>query len=302
MKNTSKLKKIFRLENLWNLIIYAILAFLAFITLFPFWVLIVGSITSSETYYANGGMMLIPTELDFSAYKYIFAKGWASPIISGYIVTIAETLIGVGVNLVLSAMLAYALSRPHLPGKSIMMKFVFFTTLFSGGLIPSYLLNVSLGFVNNFWVYIIPTAISAFNVVVLRNFFMSIPHELEEAAIIDGASNLRVFLQIVLPLAVPGLATIALFYAVSHWNEWFNAVLYMRDQTLWPLQMYLREILVKSDVTSLFNVYMMDTSELPPSFATKGATTIVTTLPILVLYPFLQRYFVQGMTMGSVKG
>lgn len=298
----NKFEKIFRIQNLWKVIIYSILVLLAFITLFPFWTLIVGSITSSATYYANGGMLFFPVEFDISAYTYIFAKGWESPIISGYIVTIAETLLGTAINLILTAMLAYALSRPVLPGKNLMMKFVFFTTLFSGGLIPTYLLNVSLGFVNNFWVYIIPSAINAFNVIVLRNFFKTIPYDLEEAARCDGANNLQIFLRIVLPLAVPGLATISLFYAVGHWNEWFSAVLYMRDQTLWPLQMFLREILVKSDTTSLFNMMVMDTTELPPSFATKGATTIVTTLPILVLYPFLQRYFVQGMTMGSVKG
>lgn len=298
----NKFRKIFRVENLWKVVIYFVLILLAFITLFPFWNLLVGSITSSATYYAHGGVVWFPVEFDLSAYEYIFIKGWDSPIITGYAVTIAETVIGTMINLILTATLAYALSRPSLPGKNVMMKLVFFTTLFSGGLIPSYLLNVALGFVNNFWVYIIPTAISAFNVIVLRNFFKTIPYELEEAAIIDGASNLRVFLNIVLPLAVPGLATIALFYAVSHWNEWFSAVLYMRDQSMWTLQMFMREIVVKSDTTSLFNMQVMDTGELPPSFATKGATTIVTTLPILALYPFLQKYFVQGMTMGSIKG
>lgn len=297
-----KLRKILRVENFWKVVIYSILILLAFITLFPFWNLVVGSITSSATFYANGGIVWYPQEFDISAYEYIFSKGWNSPIISGYVITIAETVLGTAINLVLTCMLSYALSRPHLPGKNLMMKIVFFTTLFSGGLIPSYLLNVTLGFVNNFWVYIIPGAISAFNVIVLRNFFKTIPYELEEAAIIDGASNLRVFLNIVLPLALPGLATISLFYAVAHWNEWFSAVLYMRDQTLWPLQMYLREVLVKSEVGLFSDVVVGNVTELPPSFAAKGATTVVTTLPILVLYPFLQKYFVQGMTMGSLKG
>lgn len=297
-----KLRKILRIENFWKFIIYSILILLAFITLFPFWNLVVGSITSTATFYANGGIVWYPQEFDISAYEFIFSRGWNSPIITGYVITIAETVLGTAINLVLTCMLAYALSRPHLPGKNLMMKTVFFTTLFSGGLIPSYLLNVTLGFVNNFWVYIIPGAISAFNVIVLRNFFKTIPYELEEAAIIDGASHLRVFLNIVLPLALPGLATISLFYAVAHWNEWFSAVLYMRDQSMWPLQMFLREILVKSELASFSDVIVDSTNELPPSFAAKGATTVVTTAPILVLYPFLQKYFVQGMTMGSLKG
>lgn len=286
-----------------KVIIYLILILLALITLFPFWYVVVGSITSPATFYTSGGIMLWPTEFDLTSYTYVFSKGWQSPILQGYWTTIKLTLVGTALSMALTAMLAYALSRRVLPGKNVMMMIVFFTTIFSGGLIPTFLLNNALKLNNSFWVYIIPNVVNAFNVVVLRNFFKTIPYELEEAAKIDGASDIRVFLQVILPLALPGLATIALFYAVSYWNEWFSAVLYIRDRALWPLQMFMRDILINSDISAMENHAIMETvEELPPTFAVKGATTIATTLPILFVYPFLQKYFVQGMTMGSIKG
>lgn len=286
-----------------KILIYLVLTLLALITLFPFWYVVVGSVTSASTFYSTSGIMLWPKELDFSSYAYMFSKGWQSPILQGYWTTIKITVIGTAISMTLTSLLAYALSRRYLPGHNLMTMCVFFTTIFTSGLIPSYLLNNALKLNNSFWVYIVPGAISAFNVVVLRNFFQTIPYELEEAAKIDGASDVRVFLQVILPLAVPGLATIALFYAVGYWNEWFTAVLYIRDRALWPLQMFMREILVNSDISAMENHAIIETlEELPPTFSVKGATTIATTLPILFVYPFLQKYFVKGMTMGSIKG
>ena len=298
-----KLKKAMKEITVSKVIIYLVLIVLALLTIFPFWYVIVGSLTSASTYYSTSGIMLWPKELDFSSYAYMFSKGWQSPILQGYVTTVGITVIGTAVSMFLTAILAYALSRRYLPGHNFMMMVVFFTTIFTSGLIPTYLLINAMKLNNNFWVYILPSAISAFNVIVLRNFFQSLPYDLEEAAKIDGASDIRVFVQIILPLAAPGLATIALFYAVAYWNEWFTAVLYIRDRALWPLQMFMREILINSDITAMENHAIIETSvETPPTFSVKGATTIATTLPILVLYPFLQKYFVTGMTMGSIKG
>ena len=285
-----------------QILIYIIVGALGVATLFPFWYIIVGSVTSSATYYSYDGVLLWPKELDFTAYIYMFEKGWASPILSGYITTIKVTVFGTAISMFLTAILAYSLSRRYLPGRNIVMMGVFFTTIFTAGLIPSFLLNNALKLNNNFWVYIIPGCINAFNVIVLRNFFQTIPFELEEAAKIDGASDIRVFVQVILPLAAPGLATIALFYAVAYWNEWFSAVLYIREKAMWPLQMYMREILINSNVGDMAAHTVNEAADPPPTFSVKGATTIATTLPILVLYPFLQKYFVTGMTMGSVKG
>ena len=293
-------KKLFKLDNLWMVLIYGALLFLGFICLYPFWVMIVGSITSPETYYASRGLKIIPTELYTGAYTILFSYGWDSPVVKGYIVTILETVIGTTMNIVATATMSYALSRKNLPGKKVVLFFLYFTTLFGGGLIPSYLLKVSLGFTNNFWVYIIPGLYSAWNIIILRNFFMTIPQELEESAKIDGASNLRVFLQIALPLSGPGLATMTLFFAVGHWNQWFDAMLYMRDRDQWPLQMLMREIVVMSDTSRIKAAYVEGRGL--PTFAVRCATTMVTTVPILVLYPFLQRYFVKGMMVGSIKG
>ncbi len=285
-----------------QIIIYLIVGLLGAITLFPFWYIIVGSLTSSATYYSHEGVMLWPTELDFTSYAYMFERGWESPIITGYITTIEMTVVGTLMSMFFTAILAYSLSRRYLPGRNVVMMGVFFTTIFTAGTIPGYLLVNALKLNNTFWVYVIPGCINAFNTIVLRNFFQTIPFELEEAAKIDGASDIRVFVQVILPLAAPGLATIALFYAVAYWNEWFSAVLYIREKSLWPLQMYMREILVNSNVSGMADHTIKETGDPPPTFSIKGATTVATTLPILVLYPFLQKYFVTGMTMGSVKG
>ena len=287
-----------------KVVIYLILIGCAFVTLFPFWYLLVASVTSGSTFYANGGIMLWPKGLDFSAYAYMFSKGWKSPIIDGYKTTILITVLGTAISMVLSTTLAYALSRRNLPGKNAMMMLVFFTTIFSSGLIPSYLLVNALKLNNKLWAYIIPNAVNAFNVIVMRNFFQSIPYELEEAAKIDGASDIAVFVKVILPMSAAGLATIGLFYAVAYWNEWFTAVLYIRKQSLWPLQMFMRQILIESDISSMENHAIIETMQTapPPTISVKGATTIATSLPILALYPFLQKYFVKGMTMGSLKG
>ena len=296
------LKKQLKRLTVGKVIIYLIVLALAIATLFPFWYIVVGSVTSSATYYSHEGVMLWPTELNFEAYAYMFEKGWESPIITGYITTIEMTVIGTLMSMFFTAILAYSLSRRYLPGRNVVMMGVFFTTIFTAGTIPGYLLVNALKLNNTFWVYVIPGCINAFNTIVLRNFFQTIPFELEEAAKIDGASDIRVFVQVILPLAAPGLATIALFYAVAYWNEWFSAVLYIREKSLWPLQMYMREILINSDVSGMAQHTVQETGDPPPTFSIKGATTVATTLPILVLYPFLQKYFVTGMTMGSVKG
>lgn len=223
---------------------------------------------------------------------------------TGYRNTIAYTLAGTALNIMLSIAAAYPLSRRNLKGKGLVMGMMVFTMFFSGGLIPTYITISNLGLLNTFAVMILPTAISVYNVMIMRTFFMnSIPYELEEAAYVDGATHFRTLYSVVLPLSKPILAVMVLFYAIAHWNSYFNAMIYLSDKERYPLQLVLRTILVQSqsseeilaDVQGTFNRMLM-------SETIKYALIIVASVPVLCLYPFLQKYFVQGVMIGSVKG
>lgn len=198
---------------------------------------------------------------------------------------------------------AYPLSRRHLKGKGFIMAFMVFTMFFSGGLIPTYLLIRDLGMINTFWVMIIPNAVAVWNIIIMRTFFQSIPYELEESAMIDGAGNFRILWSIVLPLSLPVMAVMVLFYAVGHWNSYFQALIYLQDQDKFPLQLILRQILIQGQADDMIKA----TSEsfLAQKLSVEGlkyAVLIVANLPMLMLYPFLQRYFVKGVMIGSLKG
>ena len=172
---------------------------------------------------------------------------------------------------------------------------------FSGGMIPTFLLIKSLGLMNNFWVFVLPMTVSAYNLIILRNFFMQIPESLEEAAKLDGANDLVIYLRVYLPLSTASLATIALFYAIGHWNSWFDALLYINDQKLWPMQYILRQLISSTSVSDISTAAAVS-DKTPAAETVKMATIVVSTVPILCIYPFLQRYFVKGVLVGSVKG
>lgn len=249
-------------------------------------------------------MWLFPKGINFEGYKMVFKN---SQIWNGYKNTIIYTTLGTTINLLVTLPAAYALSRKDFVGRNIIMGILVVTMFISGGLIPSYLLIRNLGMINTIWALIIPNAASVYNVIVTRTFFQtSIPEELTDSARIDGASNLSIFTRIVLPLSLPIIAVMALFYGVGHWNSYFSAMIYLKDQDLYPLQLVLRQILVLQELSGEMTMTQA-TVELLEHQATvadtvKYAVIIVATLPLIVIYPFMQRFFVKGVMIGSIKG
>jgi len=209
------------------------------------------------------------------------------------------TIVGTFVSLVLTAFMAYALSKKHLKGRRVINFLVVFTMLFSGGMIPTFMVVNAFGLIDSLWSLILPVAINAFNFVIMRSFFQGIPESLEEAARIDGCSEFGVFLRIVLPLSLASIATIGLFYAVYYWNTYQSAILYINDSTKWPMQVLLRQIVI---VASGLNADESSVDVVPPAQSIKMAVIFVATLPMLIVYPFVQRFFVKGALIGSVKG
>ena len=285
-------------EKAFNAVNAALLFLLCLIMLYPV-LFVLGRSVTSDAERALHPLRLIPRVFDWSGYHFIFFSG--SNIINSYVTTIVRTLVGTLVNLVVSCLLAYPLSKREYPPRKALTALIVFTMWFSGGLIPSYLLNKDLGLVNSFWVYILPGAVNTYNMIILRNFFMEIPTTLEESAKLDGANDLKIFLRIYLPLSSAALATIGLFYAVWHWNSWFDSMLYMNRKEMWTLQYTLRQLINSANVIDISNVgTSVDT--IPPADTIRMSTIIVAIVPILCVYPFLQKYFVKGLLVGAIKG
>ncbi|MNO32561.1 L-arabinose transport system permease protein AraQ [compost metagenome] len=255
---------------------------------------------------ASGEMWLLPKGITFKGYEIVFQN---SKIWTGYGNTILYTLLGTTINLVVTMPAAYALSRKDFVGRGFFMGMFMVTMFIGGGLVPTYMLVKGLGMVNTMWALVIPGAASIWNIIVSRTFFAnSIPAELQDAAQIDGATNIRLFLRIVLPLSMPIIAVMALFYGVGHWNSYFGAMIYLNDDAKYPLQLVLRQILVlqemQSQVGGIIDATAAAAQNNKAEIASlvKYGVIIVSTLPIIAVYPFLQRYFVQGVMIGSVKG
>lgn len=278
---------------------YVFLAIVAVVVLYPLIFVLSASLSNPE-YVISGDIWLWPKEFTVEAYEKVFQN---PDIINGFINTLKYTFFGTLLNIVMTICAAYPLSRRNLKGKGFIMAFMVFTMFFSGGLIPTYLLIRDLGMINTFWVMIIPNAVAVWNIIIMRTFFQSIPYELEESAMIDGAGNFRILWSIVLPLSLPVMAVMVLFYAVGHWNSYFQALIYLQDQDKFPLQLILRQILIHGQADDMIKA----TSEsfLAQKLSVEGlkyAVLIVANLPMLMLYPFLQRYFVKGVMIGSLKG
>lgn len=271
-----------------------LMAAVAIITLYPFYYILIGSVSPAADVLGGKGL-LWPREFHFEAYEAIFSN----PLIPGaYRVTLFITLVGTLISLVLTTLGAYVLSKKYLPGRVGLTFFVVVTMLFNGGLIPFYLTVKAIGLLNTVWALIIPTCLSSFNLIIMRNFFMTIPLSLEESALIDGCSHMKLLTGIVLPVSLPVVATIVLFYAVGYWNAFFYATLFITSDALKPVQVLLREMLVLGRTDLAFR----DESYVPPVETTKMALVIIVVAPIVLIYPFLQKYFVKGLLMGSVKG
>ena len=261
----------------------------------PMLVVISTSFASGEQIREAGGYVLFPTDPTLEAYRTIFA----SPLIFRSLgVSVFVTVVGTLLALFVTICMAYALSRPVLGGKFMLMAIIL-TLFFSPGLIPMFLMIKELGLLNSIWSLILPGVFAGFNFIVMRSFFMGIPSELTEAARIDGASDFRILRTIVLPLSKAVIAVIGLFYAVGFWNSFFNAMLYINDQSLWPIQMILRSYVIQG--TSL-TADQLGVQQSPPPQSIKMAVVVVALAPIVLVYPFLQKYFSKGVITGAIKG
>jgi putative aldouronate transport system permease protein len=275
-----------------------VLLIISFIVVYPFVTVLATSLASQREVTRNGGLiMLWPQEPTLAAYRSIFAGG---VVTRATMVSIGITVVGTLLSLTTTTAMAYALSRPIIFGKAILM-LVLFTLLFAPGIIPNYLVVKQLGLLNTYSALILPVMISAFNLVVMRQFFMGIPQELVDSARMDGANDFKILTHIVLPLSGAVIAVVALFYAVAYWNAFFNAMLYLNNNGMWPLQLVLRNYVVQSAPIPGIAA-SADEAGLPPTEAMHMAVLVVALVPILLLYPFLQRYFTRGVLSGAIKG
>ena len=292
-----------RREKLFDWINIIFLTLITLLFLLPFLSVVSTSLISGREYALRGLFILYPQKPVLTAYHLLLGQG--SLVLNSYVVTFARVTIGTGLNLLLTFPLAYVLSKRMLYGRVPITMFIFFTMLFHGGLIPNFILVEKLNLLNSFWSMILPPLINPWWLLIMRNFMLAIPDELEEAAIMDGANPLTVLLRVYLPLSMPVIATIGLWYAVFHWNSWFDAAIYLNTPSKFPLQLVLRGFLEfgtgqYGDTSGLGE--MTELIDPPPAESLKAAMIVVTTLPILMVYPFLQRYFVKGIMLGSIKG
>ncbi|WP_217595127.1 carbohydrate ABC transporter permease [Cohnella sp. GbtcB17] len=285
-------------EVVFDTLVYSALIVFTFICLFPFLNTLANAFSSS-TAIQTGKVLLWPVEFQVGSMKMILAD---SSVIRSLLVTVFLTVVGTTLNLLFTIITAYPLSRRDLKGRGIFMRFMVITMLFSGGMIPLFLVVKSLHLLNTLWALIIPGLISAFNVIIMKSFFQTIPDELREASVMDGCGNMRYLIRIVLPLSGASLATIGLFYAVGHWNAYFGAVLYIDNPDLLTLQAKLRNILLLSQMDTSLEQMTMESKFTVIQESLKAAVIVVATVPILIVYPFLQKYFVKGSMLGSVKG
>jgi putative aldouronate transport system permease protein len=274
------------------------LLLLSVITIYPFLYVLFASLSEPNWVVQMRGLIGYPHGFTLQAYKLVFEN---PAIMSGYVNTILYVVLGTALNILMTSLGAYALSRQNVKWKNPVMFLIVFTMFFNGGLIPTYLLIIHLGLLDSRWALILPTAMSAYNLIIMRTAFQSIPISLEESAKLDGANDFTVLFRIVLPLSMPVVAVMILFYGVGHWNSWFNALIYLRTRELYPLQLILREILITNSTDSMMTgVGGADKMSIGETI--KYSAIIVATVPILLLYPFLQRYFVKGVMIGAIKG
>lgn len=279
-------------------VIIALLSVMALSMLLPL-MHIAAKSCSSEIAVNTGSVIIWPVEFQSGTFRYVLKQDqfWNS-----FKITLFITVIGTLGSMIITCLTAYPLSKPWLFGRKWLLLFFVFTMLFSGGMVPNYLLMRSLGLLNTVWVLIVPALLSVYNMILLKNFFEEIPEAVEESAQLDGASNIRILLSIILPMSLPAIATIGLFYAVSYWDSYMNGMMYITNPSLKPLQQYLYDLVTSTiNIDETFDMDMAENAALTTE-AIRSATIILSCLPIMCVYPFLQKYFVQGLRVGSVKG
>ncbi|MBO9605893.1 MAG: carbohydrate ABC transporter permease [Paenibacillaceae bacterium] len=279
-------------------VIYGILGLFCLATLFPLYFVVVMSITPYTEVLRNGGFVIVPKSFTFDAFHAIFSSNVVPKAVQ---VTVFITVVGTACNLLITTMLAYPLSKKFLPGRNVVLMGIVFTMLFSGGLIPTFLTVKATGLMNTLWALIIPGLVSSFNMLIMKTYFEGLPYEIEEAAKVDGCSDIGTMVRIVLPLSLPIMATLGLFYGVTHWNAYFAGIMYLNDRHLYPLQVVLRNMIMSPAVSQELAVPQSTLQTMPPE-TIKMATVVVAIVPVMIIYPFLQKYFIKGMLLGAVKG
>lgn len=280
-----------RIFNVFNVLL---LSFIAFTTFYPFWDCFVVSFSSLKGYLATS-VHLWPSEWSLEGYRYMVSS---AELWSSYANSIFITAAGTAINMIITIMAAYVLSKRNLKGHRILMFLAVFTMMFSGGIIPTYMVVKDVGLMNSLWAMILPTAVNTYNLIILRNFFLDLPAELEEAALLDGCTEVGVLFRIMLPISKPAVTTVTLFYAVDHWNDFFSAIMYINKKQQWPLQLFLRSMLFQNDAAYASGGESLFLLGQPM----KMAAVMMAIIPIMCAYPFFQRYFTAGMTVGAVKG
>jgi putative aldouronate transport system permease protein len=286
-------------ERFFNFFNVSVLTFLLFATLYPFLYVVFASMSDAGLLLKHRGLLLKPLDPNFETYRIVFRN----PILfSSYLNTIIYVVCGTTLSLLLTIFGAYALSRKNVLLRMPIMFFIVFTMWFSGGMIPLFLLVRNLHLLNNRLALVLPNAVSTYNLIVTLTYFKSIPDSIEESAKIDGASDYTIMFRIIVPLAIPVIAVITLFYSVNIWNAWFHAMIFLNKRELFPVQLILREILILNDATGVMGGAVAQGDQIQIAETIKYATAVVATLPILMVYPFVQRYFVKGIMIGAIKG
>jgi putative aldouronate transport system permease protein len=286
-------------SNLVDVFLLVFLGLIALICVFPFYQTLVLSFSNaSDT--VDGRILLFPSELNLSAYKYLIEDGKAA---RGFNITLWVTVFGTLLSMVITASGAYGLTKKTLPGYGFIFNAIIFTMFFGGGLVPFYLVVRGLGMLNSFLAMVIPSAVSTFNLILMKNFFASIPMELEESAKIDGANEILILVRIIIPVSLPIIATIALFYSVGYWNTWYNSMLFIQDVKKYPLQLILRQMITNLSALVNDKAYEQAVENMTMyQESVKAAVIMISAIPILMVYPFLQKYFAKGIMLGSIKG
>lgn len=279
-------------DLVFNIVVYVVMLFVLFVTLIPVIYVISMSFTPYSEVIRNGGFVLIPRSFTLTAYQEMLSDG---KLVNAMGNTIKLTVIGTICNLIVTTLLAYPLSRRQMPGQKVLMRLIIFTMVFSAGTIPTYLAVKSTGILNTFGALFIPSLVTVYNLIVMKAFFEGLPDELFEAARIDGASEFSVLVRIVLPMSLPILMTIGMYYAVAHWNTYTPAILYLQDYSKMPIQVVLRDKIRSGNMEAT-------AEDIVPPETMKMAAVCFSTAPIVVVYPFIQKYFVKGTLAGAVKG
>ncbi|KWX76192.1 sugar ABC transporter permease [Paenibacillus riograndensis] len=285
-------------ERVFDICNVIVMVLMIILTLYPMLYILFSSLSEGNRLISFDGILLWPQGFSLEGYKAVLNN---PVILSGFKNTFFILVVGLGINMTLTSLGAYFLSREGVLLQKPIMFFIVFTMFFQGGLVPFYLIVKSYGLLDSLWALILPTAVSTFNLIIMRTYFMAIPKELEESAFLDGAGHFTILFRIFLPLSMPVVAVLILYYGVGHWNSWFNAMIFLRDQDLFPIQLVVRNIILENDNASMLGTTTLIQSR-DVAETLKYAAIIVTTAPILLLYPFLQKYFVKGVMVGALKG